>query len=166
MFKNNSSSFTLLLTLLASLGGVAAHAAEARLQDPCMGAPHAPAAARPRMTLNSVTGNADRVQLSWESVPGATEYRIFREPRCPAQGRVQLATVSASTTNWSDTQPVPRAWYSVETTQSAGSGLARLSNAVPFAEATKSDAQPAPTAAQKAVRAAPVVGQKPGGPRP
>jgi hypothetical protein len=118
------------------------------------------------MTLNQVKGSADRVQLSWESVQGATEYHIFREPRCPAQSRVKLATVSASTTSWSDSQPVPNAWYSVETAQSAGTGLARLSNAVPFAAEPKGDAKSIPTAAQRAVHTVPMAGQKPGVPRP
>lgn len=142
------------LALLTGLCASAAHAADApgaAPHDPCVGSAVAAAAAQPRFTLNPVRGSDERAILSWEAVPGATEYRVYREPRCPAQLRVQVAVVGGNVTTWSDSHPSPKAWYSVETTQSAGSGLARRSNPV-FFDASKGSAPKSATPASPAAR--------------
>ncbi len=143
----HTSTLFFCLAAVAGLCTAPVHAADApgrTAQDPCVGTAKPPAAASPRMTLNSVTGSPDRAVLNWEAVAGATEYRIFREPRCPAQARSLVGTVAGNVTTWGDTHPMPRAWYSVETAQSAGTGIGRRSNAVLF-DASKAAA---PTAAK------------------
>lgn len=148
------STLTFTLAVLAGLYAVGAHGADAlaTAPDPCVGSVAAQAAARPRMTLHPVQLTPEsRVALSWEPVAGATEYRIFREPRCPAQSRTQVAVVRGDVRTWTDPNKPAVAWYSVETTQDKGTGLARLSNPVLFyaakAPANPAAASPAPAPA-------------------
>jgi hypothetical protein len=151
------SIFNFSFVLLASLSGLSAHAAEPPKAPPsCAGTVVAPAAARPRMTLSSVKGASDgRAVLSWEAVPGATEYRVFREPRCPTQTRIQVAAVRGDVNTWTDPSPQPMAFYSVESTQSPGTGIGRLSNGE-FFDAAKAAANKTPAAPK-----ADVAGPKP-----
>jgi hypothetical protein len=143
--SNPRSLFVFNFVLLASLSGLLAHAAEPPKAPPaCAGTVAAPAAARPRMTLTSVMGASDgRAVLRWESVSGATEYRVFREPRCPNQARTQVASVRGDLSTWTDPSPQPMAFYSVESTQSPGTGIGRLSNSELF-DAAKAAANKTP----------------------
>jgi hypothetical protein len=133
----NRSIFVVNFFLFASLSGLVSNAAAAQGAaagaGQCVGKAFVPPAARPRMTLKSVEyTSGEQVVLSWEALPGAAEYQVFREPRCPTQPRIQVATVRGDVSTWTDQYPKLMAWYSVESKQIPGKGMGHMSNAIFF----------------------------------
>ncbi len=82
----------------------------------------------PTNLISSLTGN-NEVMLSWDTVPGATEYQIFRGAGSCPNGLVGFSQIAASSvTSYLDTNVVAGATYSYKVSAVVGACASAQSN--------------------------------------
>ena len=70
-----------------------------------------PVCARPAEPAVSATVSCGQIQLSWSAVPGATSYKVQRHFNSVPSPYIDLATVAAPTTSYTDTQVMQGVTY-------------------------------------------------------
>jgi len=84
--------------------------------------PSSPECTRPAQPAVAVVPRCDRLDLTWNSVPGANQYEIFRGELRLEQALFPVASIAGDQTSFSDTEVAPGAdyWYVVMAVDAAG----------------------------------------------
>lgn len=84
--------------------------------------PSSPGCLRPGQPAVDVLADCDTFELSWNAIPGASEYRVLRAELRPDTAYVPLASLPAGQTTHTDTEVAPGVdyWYVVMAVDGAG----------------------------------------------